>query len=153
MDLQKFGVGIYLIQVIFGAVDIPAKLLIMATMSTLGRRPSLSGALTFAGTAVLANLLVPHDLQTLRTCLAVLGKGCLAASFQCCYLYSAELYPTVIRQNGMGWVSMMARLGAMVAPLVQLLGEAQGQKAAKAPPKKEELVLKEVKHSLLKEAI
>ena len=27
------------------------------------------------------------------------------------------------RQSGLGWVSMMARLGAMVAPLVLLLGE------------------------------
>ena len=28
-----------------------------------------------------------------------------------------------IRQNGMGWVSTMARVGAMVAPMVQLLGD------------------------------
>ncbi len=28
-----------------------------------------------------------------------------------------------LSQNGMGWVSMMARLGAMVAPMVLLLGE------------------------------
>ena len=27
------------------------------------------------------------------------------------------------RQSGLGWVSMMARLGAMVAPLMLLLGE------------------------------
>ncbi|KAJ3589708.1 hypothetical protein NHX12_010559 [Muraenolepis orangiensis] len=58
-----------------------------------------------------------------RTGLAVLGKGCLAASFNCCYLYSGELYPTVLRQSGLGLVSMMARLGAMVAPMVLLLGE------------------------------
>lgn len=37
------------------------------------------------------------DKQTIRTCLAVVGKGCLAASFTCCYLYSGELYPTIIR--------------------------------------------------------
>lgn len=38
------------------------------------------------------------DKQTVRTCLAVMGKGCLAASFNCCYLFSGELYPTIIRQ-------------------------------------------------------
>ncbi|RXN07317.1 solute carrier family 22 member 6-like protein [Labeo rohita] len=123
MDLQKFGVSIYLIQVIFGAVDIPAKILVTISMSTLGRRPSQCGALVLAGVMILINLLVPYDLQMLRTSLAVIGKGCLAASFNCCYLYSGELYPTVIRQNGMGWVSMMARFGAMVAPMVLLLGE------------------------------
>ncbi|XP_036444996.1 solute carrier family 22 member 6 [Colossoma macropomum] len=123
MDLQKFGVNIYLIQVIFGAVDIPAKIIVTVSMSIIGRRISQCGALTLAGITILINLLVPYELQTLRTSLAVIGKGCLAASFNCCYLYSGELYPTVVRQNGMGWVSMMARLGAMVAPLVLLLGE------------------------------
>ncbi|XP_040005637.1 solute carrier family 22 member 6 isoform X1 [Xiphias gladius] len=123
MDLQKFGVDIYLIQVIFGAVDIPAKVVITVSMSFIGRRPSQCGALIVAGITILINLLVPYDKQTIRTCLAVVGKGCLAASFNCCYLYSGELYPTIIRQNGMGWVSMMARVGAMVAPMVLLIGD------------------------------
>ncbi|CAL8303310.1 unnamed protein product [Gadus morhua 'NCC'] len=123
MDLQKFGVDIYLIQVIFGAADIPAKVIINITMSYCGRRLSQCGGLVLAGITILSNLLVPYDKQMLRTCLAVLGKGCLAASFNCCYLYSGELYPTILRQSGLGWVSMMARLGAMVAPLVLLLGE------------------------------
>ncbi|XP_029029970.1 solute carrier family 22 member 6 isoform X2 [Betta splendens] len=123
MDLQKFGVDIYLIQVIFGAVDIPAKVVITVSMSFLGRRPSQAGALIIAGITILINLLVPYDKQTIRTCLAVVGKGCLAASFNCCFLYSGELYPTIIRQNGMGWVSMMARVGAMLAPMVLLTGD------------------------------
>ncbi|XP_061606837.1 solute carrier family 22 member 6 isoform X1 [Phyllopteryx taeniolatus] len=123
MDLQKFGVDFYLIQVIFGAVDIPAKIVITVTMSFIGRRPSQSGALIIAGITVLINLMVPYDQQTLRTSLAVVGKGCLAASFNCCYLYSGELFPTIIRQNGMGWVSMTARVGAMVAPMVLLSGD------------------------------
>ncbi|XP_028277141.1 solute carrier family 22 member 6 [Parambassis ranga] len=123
MDLQKFGVDIYLIQVIFGAVDIPAKVVITVSMSFVGRRPSQCGALIIAGVTILINLLVPYDKQTVRTCLAVVGKGCLAASFNCCYLYCGELYPTIIRQNGMGWASMMARVGAMVAPMVLLTGD------------------------------
>lgn len=40
---------------------------------------------------------VPIDLRTLRTALAVFGKGCSAASFNCVFLYTGELYPTVIR--------------------------------------------------------
>ncbi|XP_008331742.1 solute carrier family 22 member 6 [Cynoglossus semilaevis] len=123
MDLQKFGVDIYLIQVIFGAVDIPAKVVITVTMSMIGRRPSQSGVLILAGITVLLNLVVPHDKQLIRTSLAVVGKGCLAASFNCCYLYAGELYPTIIRQTGMGWASMMARVGAMVAPMVLLAGD------------------------------
>ncbi|XP_027012006.1 solute carrier family 22 member 6 [Tachysurus fulvidraco] len=123
MDLQKFGVNIYLIQVIFGAVDIPAKIAVTVAMSFIGRRISLCVSLILSGIAIIANIIVPSELQALRTSLAVLGKGCLAASFSCCYLYSGELYPTIVRQNGMGWVSTMARLGGMVAPMVLLISE------------------------------
>lgn len=37
------------------------------------------------------------DMQTVRTALACLGKGLTSASFTVVYLYSGELYPTVIR--------------------------------------------------------
>lgn len=59
MDLQKFGMNIYLIQVIFGAVDIPAKIIVTVAMSIVGRRLSLCLSLVLAGITILANLLVP----------------------------------------------------------------------------------------------
>lgn len=36
-------------------------------------------------------------MQMLRTAQAALGKGCLASSFICVYLFTGELYPTEIR--------------------------------------------------------
>ncbi|KAM8939226.1 solute carrier family 22 member 6-A-like [Pelodytes ibericus] len=123
MDLQKFGVSIYLIQVIFGAVDIPAKLVSTTSMIYIGRKVTQSVSLILGGLAVLANIFVPADLQIVRTCLAVFGKGCFAASFSCAFLYATELYPTVIRQNGLGLCSTMARIGGIVAPLVKMLGD------------------------------
>nr|XP_014350696.1 PREDICTED: solute carrier family 22 member 6-A-like [Latimeria chalumnae] len=123
LDLQKFGVDIYLMQVIFGAVDIPAKLICTVSMSYVGRRITQVFSLMLAGIAILANIFVPEDLQMLRTSLAVFGKGSLSASFCCVYLYTGELYPTVFRQTGFGFVAMMARVGGMVAPVVQMGGE------------------------------
>ncbi|NWS91575.1 S22A6 protein, partial [Toxostoma redivivum] len=59
----------------------------------------------------------------LRMAFAVIGKGALAASFNCAYIFSGELFPTVIRQTGMGLGGTMARVGSMVAPLVRLSAE------------------------------
>lgn len=123
MDLQNFGVSIYLIQVIFGAVDVPSKLLAMGMLSVLGRRITQATCLFMSAAAVFANILVPKEMMVLRTALACLGKGFTSASFTTVYLYTGELYPTVIRQTGMGLVSTMARVGSMAAPAVLILDE------------------------------
>uniref|UniRef100_A0A1A8EJS4 Solute carrier family 22 member 6 n=2 Tax=Nothobranchius kadleci TaxID=1051664 RepID=A0A1A8EJS4_NOTKA len=123
MDLQKFGVNIYLMQIIFGAVDIPAKFLALGMLSYLGRRVSQVSCLFLSAVIIFANIFVPSDVQTLRTTLACLGKAFTSASFTTVYLYTGELYPTVIRQTGMGFVSTMARVGSMAAPAVLILDE------------------------------
>ncbi|XP_053188007.1 solute carrier family 22 member 6 [Scomber japonicus] len=123
MDLQKFGVSIYLMQIIFGAVDFPAKLLALGMLSYLGRRVSQAVCLFLSALIIFANIFVPTDMQTLRTTLACLGKGFTSASFTTVYLYTGELYPTIIRQTGMGLVSTMARIGSMAAPAVLILDE------------------------------
>ncbi|NXI07359.1 S22A6 protein, partial [Irena cyanogastra] len=123
MDLQGFGFNVYLSQLVFGAVDIPAKLLSVLVISCLGRRPAQGGSLALAGLCILANIFVPSELPTLRMAFAVVGKGALAASFNCAYIFSGELFPTVIRQTGMGLGGTMARVGGMVAPLVRMTGD------------------------------
>uniref|UniRef100_A0A4X2JWQ9 Major facilitator superfamily (MFS) profile domain-containing protein n=1 Tax=Vombatus ursinus TaxID=29139 RepID=A0A4X2JWQ9_VOMUR len=123
MDLQGFGLRVHMLQLLFGIVDIPAKLLSTLGMSRAGRRVAQVTTLVLAGLGILANLFVPAGESALRTTLAVLGKGCLAASFNCVYLYTGELYPTAIRQTGLGVGSTMARVGGIVAPLVKLMGE------------------------------
>ncbi|XP_029444245.1 solute carrier family 22 member 13-like isoform X2 [Rhinatrema bivittatum] len=62
------------------------------------------------------------DLPVLITVLAVIGKFSIASSFSISYVYAAELFPTVVRQNGVGLSSVSARLGGIIAPLIGLLG-------------------------------
>ncbi|XP_025910401.1 solute carrier family 22 member 6-A-like, partial [Nothoprocta perdicaria] len=58
MDLQNFGVSIHLIQVIFGAVDFPAKVLVTVALSYAGRRAALVASLLCAGLVIIANIFV-----------------------------------------------------------------------------------------------
>lgn len=60
MDLQGFGVSLYLIQVIFGAVDLPAKLVGFLVINSLGRRPAQMASLLLAGICILVNGVVPQ---------------------------------------------------------------------------------------------
>uniref|UniRef100_A0A8C3SNK6 Major facilitator superfamily (MFS) profile domain-containing protein n=1 Tax=Chelydra serpentina TaxID=8475 RepID=A0A8C3SNK6_CHESE len=125
MDLQNFNVNIYLTQLIFGAVDFPAKFISVLTIVFIGRRFSQAFSLVLAGLCILANIFVSQGERgfTLRMVFAVIGKGSLAASFNCAYIFSGELFPTVIRQTGLGLGGTMARVGSIMAPLVRLTGE------------------------------
>lgn len=58
------------------------------------------------------------ELQWLTTTLAMIGKLGSAAAFAIIYVFSAELYPTVVRNTGMGASSCCARVGGMIAPYV-----------------------------------
>lgn len=60
MDLQKFGLSVYLVQVLFGVIDIPAMLVATATMIYVGRRATVASFLILAGLMVIANMIVPE---------------------------------------------------------------------------------------------
>nr|XP_035978045.1 solute carrier family 22 member 8 isoform X1 [Halichoerus grypus] len=125
MGVEEFGVNLYILQLIFGGVDIPAKFITVLSINYLGRHITQASCLLLAGGSILAIIFVPSDLPTLRTVLAVFGKGCLSGSFSCLFLYTTELYPTVIRQTGMGVSNLWTRAGSMSAPLVKITGELQ----------------------------
>lgn len=60
MDLQKFGLSVYLVQVLFGVIDIPAMLVATTTMIYVGRRATVASFLILAGLMVIANMFVPE---------------------------------------------------------------------------------------------
>ncbi len=54
--------------------------------------------------------------------LAMAGKFCVTGTFGIVYVYSAEIFPTVVRSAGIGTASVFARVGGAVAPYVGALG-------------------------------
>ncbi|XP_077915261.1 solute carrier family 22 member 12 isoform X1 [Halichoerus grypus] len=121
LDLQALDSNIFLLQVLIGVVDIPAKIGSLLLLSRLGRRPTQAGSLVLSGLCILANTLVPYEMGALRSALAVLGLGGLGAAFTCVSIYTGELFPTVLRMTAVGLGQMAARGGAILGPLVRLL--------------------------------
>ncbi|XP_030074681.1 solute carrier family 22 member 6-B [Microcaecilia unicolor] len=123
MDLKNFGFSIHLVQMLFGGIDVFAKIICGVALNFFGRRTIQASSLILAGIFLLVNTAVPLDMQAFRITLVMLGKGCLAASSLCTYLFGGELFPTIVRQTGMGFITMMARLGGIVAPMVLMAGD------------------------------
>lgn len=78
-----------------------------------------------AGLSCALIMVLPSDVERsghLKTFLALLGKTGISASFAMIYIHSAEFYPTVIRNAGLGICATAARFGGVVAPVITLLG-------------------------------
>nr|XP_055076073.1 solute carrier family 22 member 13 [Misgurnus anguillicaudatus] len=121
LGVSDLGVDLYLTQFMFGLVEIPARTLVLVLLPC-SRRIPLSAFLAVGGAACLLTLTIPADSFHIRTALAMVGKFGITASFAIIYIYSAELFPTVLRQTGLGVASMFARIGGVLAPLINLLG-------------------------------
>lgn len=68
-------------------------------------------------------MIVPDDINWLIVLFAMCGKLAITASYGTIYIFSAEQFPTVIRNVGMGTASMAARVGGILAPYINLLSD------------------------------
>ncbi|KAI4894718.1 hypothetical protein NFI96_017701 [Prochilodus magdalenae] len=120
LNVSDFGTNIYLTQLIFGLVEMPARTITLFTLNR-SRRISQLSFLAVGGLACLLTIFIPPELSVVRTVLAMIGKFGITASLSIVYVYSAEVFPTVIRQSGIGMSSMCARVGGVIAPIIYLL--------------------------------
>lgn len=102
-------------------VEIPGYTFSWWAMNKLGRRWSFAGSLFLCAATCIAAAFVPQDMTEAVIALFLLGKMGITSSFGIAYVYTAELYPTVMRSIGVGSCSTVARLGAVVAPFAPLL--------------------------------
>ncbi|XP_065600886.1 solute carrier family 22 member 13-like [Cyrtonyx montezumae] len=121
LNVTGFGLDIYLTQVAFGVVELPGRLSCIYLLKWLGRKKTQAVLLLLAGLMCLIIVGIPEDQAVAITVLAVVGKFASCASFSTSYVYAAELFPTIVRQSGVGLCSMAARVAGIIAPLILLL--------------------------------
>lgn len=86
----------------------------------LGRKTTLISFNCWTGISCLLILVVPSTTTSHLT-LGSMGLFGMSISFATVYLYAGELFPTVVRNSGVGLSSTVARLGSMLAPFIATL--------------------------------
>ncbi|KAJ8266836.1 hypothetical protein GJAV_G00135220 [Gymnothorax javanicus] len=104
------------------AVEIPGHFLAWFLMRSCLRRLCLFVILFFNGAVLLFILLIPKDLSSVLTALEMSGKFGVSAAYSIMYAYTAEVYPTILRNTAMGTCCMAARVGSIIAPYINYMG-------------------------------
>ncbi|KAJ7983750.1 hypothetical protein DPEC_G00373180 [Dallia pectoralis] len=102
--------------------EVPAYVVSAVLLRKCPRRPLFSTFLLIGGGMLFVIQAVPKDLPGLSTGLEMVGKFGFTISFTVVYIYTAEIYPTVVRSAGVGMCSSAARIGTIAAPYIVYLG-------------------------------
>ncbi|XP_043198701.1 solute carrier family 22 member 15-like [Amphibalanus amphitrite] len=107
-----------------GLVELPPVLVVTWVLERLGRRYTLSGTMAIGGVACLLIYVLPAvyiDDHGGRLTLSLIGKLCISTTFTVTYIFSGEIFPTSLRNTGLGIVNICARLAGVMYPFVALL--------------------------------
>lgn len=99
---------------ISGCLELPGTVLCIYTMKRFGRKKTLIFANCLAGLSLLIIAFIPSSESLLIVALSSIGIIGMSISFPTVYIYAGELFPTVVRNIGVGTASMIARIGSMV---------------------------------------
>ncbi|XP_059568833.1 organic cation/carnitine transporter 2 [Alligator mississippiensis] len=122
LDTPNLHGDAYLNCFLSAVTEVPAYVISWLLLRNLPRRYSISAALFLGGCVLLFIQLVPASLQIMSIILVMFGKFGITSAFSMVYVYTAELYPTVVRNMGVGASSMASRLGSILSPYFVYLG-------------------------------
>ncbi|XP_065051213.1 organic cation transporter protein-like isoform X1 [Rhopilema esculentum] len=108
-------------------VELPAFVMIIYVLHRFGRRYPLCVYYTAGGASCIIAGTIPsktssgRDIKMVATVFALTGKFFIAAGFASIFLFTSELFPTIIRNVAMGGCTFWTRAGGMLAPQILLL--------------------------------
>lgn len=114
----KIGGNIYMNFVLSGLIQIPGNGILLYMINRKGRKFCVMCAYGLCGAACLSIAFVPPEPTWITTMLGCTGMMAISLAFATMFLWSGELYPTVVRNIGMGTSAVCAKIGSMVAPTI-----------------------------------
>nr|XP_006825794.1 PREDICTED: organic cation transporter protein-like [Saccoglossus kowalevskii] len=119
LNTDQLGTNPYTTYVISGVVELPSYLLCWYLLDKIGRRWTMCSCMVFGGIALILSAI--PDNNVISSAFAMVGKFFISGAFLIVYIFAVEIYPTPVRNAGLGLSSTCARIGSIISPYVILL--------------------------------
>ncbi|XP_037922439.1 organic cation transporter protein isoform X1 [Hermetia illucens] len=123
LNMNTFGGNVYLNSALAGLVEIPAIGIAMYIIMKVGKKWLFCATLVCAGLACLCAAITEgkEDILWLKLTFLMIGKFTISAGNTIMPVYTAELYPTAIRNAGVGACNVAAGLALILTPYLSML--------------------------------
>lgn len=118
LSVTHLGGDPYVSFLIAAAIEFPVGLACYIVVRFFSRRRAALATYLVSGMCCLGILFTGHHLVWLRLSFAMLGKFTASVVFTLIWIFAAEVFPTVLRTEGVGACMMATRTGAAVAPFL-----------------------------------
>ncbi|XP_065082866.1 organic cation transporter protein isoform X2 [Ochlerotatus camptorhynchus] len=123
LNMNSFGGNIYLNSALAGLVEIPAIALAMYIINRTGKKWLFCATFFACALACLCAAVVEgkEDYLSMKITFLMIGKFTISAGNTIMPVYTAELYPTAIRNVGVGACNLAAGFALVLTPYLSML--------------------------------
>ena len=123
LNVVNLETNLYLSVALNAVAEMPAFGITAVLLEKYGRKPLTIGTMWFSGFFCLLGSLIRNAgvWKVVRMVCSILAIFGMAGTYNLLFIYGAELFPTV-RNAALGCTSQAAQLGAILAPIVVVLG-------------------------------
>ncbi|XP_068157095.1 organic cation transporter protein isoform X1 [Drosophila tropicalis] len=128
LNMSSFGGNVYLNSALAGLVEVPAIAVAMYIITKVGKKWLFCATLICSGVACFCAAMTEgrEDMLWLKITFLMMGKFTISAGNTIMPVYTAELYPTPIRNVGVGACNLAAGLALILTPYLSLLNKIEG---------------------------
>lgn len=121
--IGRMSGNIHLNVAISGGLLIPGTIVAAFLLKILGRRSFLMSTCFLSGIFMIIVIVIPAHSNWARVVIACICNCFFFMSFIIVFLYGVELFPTSIRNSVLGFLSVLSRVGQIIAPPINALPE------------------------------